>query len=97
MSLTITPSPFLATDEQSIGVLPLTPELTVTQAAEFLNMSERHLNDLLNVGRIAFRLANGERLIHQNSLREYEQWRERRHTAFDAFVRMNQEMGQYDD
>jgi len=98
MTLTITPSPpFPATDEQHFALFPAVPECTVAQAAEFLRTTERHLNDLLNAKRIAFRQYNGERLVQWNSLLEFEQWRQRGHAALDEMVRMNQEMGLYDD
>ena len=97
MSLTITPSPFLTTDEPCVRVFPMSSELTVAQAAEFLNMSERHLSDLLTAGHIAFRLENGERLVHQNSLVEYEQELERKNAALNELFRLFQEEGLSDD
>ena len=98
MSLAITPSsPFLTTGEQDVGLFPTASEYTVAQAAKFLRTSEHHLNDLLDAGRIVFRQEGGERMVQWNSLLEFEQWRERGHAALDEMVRMNQEMGLYDD
>ena len=98
MTTIVAPShSFLATGKRDSDLFPAPSELTFPQAAEFLRMSERHLNDLLEVGRIPFRWENDERMIHRDSLQEYEQWLEQRHVAFDEFVRMNQEMGLYDD
>jgi len=94
--VTTSTSPFLAS-ERVAGIVHAPTELTVVQAAEFLCMSERHLNDLLDAGRIAFRQESGQRLIQKNRLLDYERELERRHAAFDEFVRMNQEMGLYDD
>ena len=81
---------------ESVGAHVQT-EYTVSQAASFLRTSERHLNDLLESGRIAFRQENGKRLVQRNSMLDYEQWRERGHAWLDEMVRMNQEMGLYDD
>ena len=97
MSLTAPLSSVLATGAMDIGMVPTMSEYTVAQAAKCLRMSEHHLNNLLNAGYIAFRQENGERLVQLDSMLEYEQWIERRHEAFNEFIRMNQEMGLYDD
>ena len=97
MSLTMTPSPFLATEEQSVGLFPMPSELTVAQAAKFLRSSEGYVNEMLNAGHIEFRLENGECLIQRNSLLEFEQERESQYTALENIVRWSEEMGLYDD
>ena len=84
-------------DGQDVDLFAVSPEYTVSQAAEFLKMSERHLNNLLNAGYIAYRLENGERLIHLDSMLEYKQEIERRHAACDKLMLMFQEMGLSDD
>jgi len=97
MSVTTTSlSPFLATDG-SAGIVYAPTECTVAQAAEFLRTSERHLNDLLDAWRIAFRQEGGERMVQWSSLRDFEHNRERKHAAVDRIVRMSEEMGLYDD
>ena len=96
MSLTALSHPVLP-DGQDVALFPVSSELTVAQAAEFLCTTERHLNDLLSAGRIAFRLENGKRLVQGGSLLEFEQWRERGHATVDQMMRWNQEMGLYDD
>jgi len=90
-------SHYALTDGQDVALFPVSAELTVAQAAEFLRTTERHLNDLLNAGRIAFRLENGKRLVQGDSLLEFEQWRERGHATVDQMMRWNQEMGLYND
>jgi len=65
-------------------------------------MSERHVNDLLDAGRIASRQENGERLVQWESLSEFEQERERGHKRLDEMIRLEQELGlhemeKYDD
>ena len=97
MSLTAPLPSVLTTGALDIGIVPTVSEYTVAQAAEFLNMSERHLNDLLNAGYISSRQENGERLVPLDSMLEYEQWIERRHEACDELMRMFQEMGLSDD
>jgi len=97
MSLTAPLHPVLATDVLDVSVLPVSSEYTVAQAARLLHTSERHLNDLLDAERIVSRLENGLRLVRLDSLQEFEQWRERGHVAVDRMIRMNQEMGLYDD
>ena len=76
---------------------PAVSECTVAQAATLLDMSEQRLNRLLDAGRIAFRQKNNERLVERSSLLDYEQRRADRSAALAEMVRMNQEMGLYDD
>ena len=98
MTLTVTPSSiFPATDGHSIGMSPAVSECTVAQAAEFLDMSERHLNDLLDNDLIASRQENGERLVQWNSMLDFEQRMARRRAWLDEEAQWNQEMGLYDD
>jgi len=97
MSLTISPHSILPGESQDVGLFPAPSELTVAQAAKVLRMSERHVNDLLDAKSIPCRLENGIRLVQYDSLLEYGQYLEQRHAAFNEFMRMNQEMGLYDD
>ena len=78
-------------------LLPPVSEWTVAQAAEFLEMSEECLNELVDFGVIEYREDNGCRLINHDFLIEYSQRRKRRRAGLDEMVRMNQEMGLYDD
>ena len=97
MSLTTTPlSPFLTADG-SAGIVYAPTECTVAQAAKFLDGPEALIDELLDTGVIAFRLENGKPLIQWNSLLEFEQEERRINSALDEMVRMNQEMGLYDD
>ena len=98
MTLTVVPtSVFPATDGQGIALSPVVSECTVAQAAEFLDMSERILNGLLDNALIAFRLENGARLVQWSSILDYQQMRERRREGLAQIVRWDQEMGLYDD
>ena len=72
-------------------------DLTVAQAANYLRTTEKHLNRLLDLERIPFRWENGERLISQSNLLEYETYKERRHTALDELFCMFREAGMSDD
>ena len=97
MSLTTTPvSPFLATDG-SAGIVYAPTECTVTQAAEFLDVSEDYVDEMLKAERILFQLKNGKRMIEWNSLLEYKQRRDFRLAGVAEMVRWDQEMGLYDD
>jgi hypothetical protein len=52
---------------------------------------------LLDAGYFVYRQENGERLVQMDSLLEFEQEQERGHAALDEMVRLDQEMGLYDD
>ena len=95
MSLAITPSPFLATDE-NVNLFPVPSECTVAQAAEFLDMSEACVTELLRDQIIISRLANGERLIQRDSLLEYGMEYREGLEALAEIAQMSQEMGLYD-
>jgi len=98
MSLTVTPpTSFLTTDSQNIGLFPMPSELTVAQAARFLDGSEGLVNELLDDGLITFRLENGERLVQWNRLLEYAQEEKRSNAAAASLFRFFQEMGLSDD
>ena len=98
MTLTVPVSPlFLPTTDRNVALLPPLSEWTVAQAAEFLEMSEECLNELLDFGVIEYREDNGCRLINHDFLINYSQRRKRRRAGLDEMVRMNQEMGLYDD
>ena len=98
MSLAITPStPFLTTDDQGVGLFPMPSELTVAQAAKLVGSREGYINELILDELIAFRLVNGERIVERDSLLEYERDQKRRHAALNVMVRLDQEMGLYDD
>jgi hypothetical protein len=97
MTLTIPSPTFLIDAVQDIDLFPAPSELTVARAAEFLRMSERHVNDLLDLGDIAFQEENGKRFVQRDSLVDFERERERVGRVLDEMVRRNQEMGLYDD
>jgi len=98
MSLTAAPPhTFPTIDRRDIGTSPAVSELTVAQAAEFLDVSEGYVNEMLNAGRVGYRQEDGERLIERDILWDFRQRRERRRAALDEMVRLNQEMGLYDD
>jgi len=78
-------------------MFPAVSECSVAQAAEFLDMSERCLNGLLDAEQIASRLENGERLVQWSSMLDYQQMRIRRRAGLAQIIRWDQEMGLYDD
>jgi len=97
MSVTAFSQPIFAIDGRDVAVFPTVSECTVAQAAALLDMSEQRLHRLLDAGRIEFRQEDGERLVERNSLLDYEQRRAARSAALDEMVRLDQEMGLYDD
>jgi hypothetical protein len=78
-------------------MFPVESECTVAQAAKFLDISECHLNDLLDNNFIASRQENGERLVQWNSILDFEQQVASRLAGLDEMARLDQEMGLYDD
>ena len=73
MTLTALPShPFLATSEPAIDLFPMSAECTVSQAAEFLDMSEGCVEELLDGNVIEYRQIGEERLVQRDSLQEFE-------------------------
>jgi len=89
--------PYLATGEPEIGRFPVVSELTVAQAAKILDGPIGLVNELLDAGLITFRLKNGERLVQWDSLLSYAQEEKRNNEALAEIVRLDQEMGLYDD
>ena len=97
MSLTIaSPSPFLATGD-SAGFVRAPTECTVTQTAEFLDVSEDCVDGLLDLGVLEYRQDGGHRLINRDELFGYAQRRERKYKALEEIVRLSEEMELYDD
>jgi len=98
MTLTVLPShPFLAASEPDIDLFPVSAECTVSQAAEFLDVSVDFVRELLEDELVLSRRENGECLIEWNSLRDYEQDCRRMRAGVAEMIRMDQEMGLYDD
>ena len=98
MSLTAaSPHVFSPIDGRETDSFPMVSELTVAQAARFLDVSEGYVHEMLNAGRVLFRQENGERLIDWDNLQHYWKDREHRRAALEEMVRLDQEMGLYDD
>ena len=97
MSLALTSSPpFLTTDERDFGAFPMVSELTVSQAAKLIGVSEGYINELLLDELVAFRLENGVRLIQRDRLLEHEAEYQEGLKGLAEITRMSQEMGLYD-
>ncbi len=77
---------------------PLPPEMTTTQAAEFLGVSRPFIIKLTNRGELPFRKVGKRRRIPSEALRDYrEKWFRRAMAAADEITRASQELGLYDD
>ena len=87
----------LTADGQPSDVYPLLSELTVSQAANFLKISDQRMEKLLDAGFIAFREEDGNRMIESNSLFEYDRRKKLARLAMRQMTCEAQEMGLYDD
>jgi len=96
MSLTATPS-YPSTGSRSVDLFQPPSELTIAQAAAFLDMSEACVDGLLVLGAIQYREDGGRRLIRRADLIEYEQDCRRMHKGLLEIVRLSEEMELYDD
>ena len=85
MTFTTMPSSLLMPGGQDIDLFPMPSELTVAQAAKYLDGAEGLVEELLNAGQIAFHWENGERLVQWDSLLNYARNEKRR---FDALAKM---------
>jgi len=86
----------MVAEGQAVAGIPLQTELTSSQAAEFLGVSESFLLDLLGSGKIASRKVDGEPLTLLQDVLEYKQERKRRRLeTVDELVRDSQRMGLY--
>lgn len=81
----------------NVEIIPVEVELTVSQTSGFLRTSERHVNDLLDAGKIAFRMNGDERMVQRDSLLEFDRNRERKHAFLDDLLELSREMGENDD
>lgn len=78
---------------EEVEIAPAKSELTVTQAKKFLQTSELHVNDLLDAGKLAFRMIGNERMVLRESLLEFE----RKFEEANAFLNELLEMDPDDD
>lgn len=98
MTFAVTTSPpLLEPNGRNGGLFPTSPELTVSQAAMLLGVSTSTMDGLLVLGAIEYREDSGLRLIRRDDLIEYEQERKRMHAGLLEIVRLDEEMGLYDD
>ena len=98
MTLTVPPAhSFLTTNVPNVDLFPAQTELTVAQAAAQLDVPEGYVDELLEDDLIEHRWAGSQRLIDHAGLLKYQQDRERGRVFLDEMVRLNQEMGLYDD
>ena len=97
MTFTTMPSSLLMPIGQDVDLFPVPSELTIAQAAKYLDGTEGLIDELLNAGQIASHWENGERLVRWDSLRNYARTEERRFDALAEMVQWEREMGLYDD
>jgi len=98
MSVTAAPpQTFSTTSSRSIDLSPAVSELTVAQAARFLDGTDGLIGELLDAGLIASRMEDGEHLIQWDSLVDFAEEEERRNAAADSLFRFFEEMGLSDE
>jgi excisionase family DNA binding protein len=72
-------------------------DVTLGEAAEYLNVSRSFVLNLMVTGQIPFRRVDCDRRIRIGDLREYEKsQRSRADAAMDEMARINQELGLYE-
>ena len=91
------PCSFLVTERQDVVSLPLSSDYTVAQAAQLLDMPEDCIDELLNVGILKFRQEGSRRLVLRDRLLEYDRDRKFREKGVLEIIRLDEEMGLYDD
>jgi hypothetical protein len=98
MTATIAPPrPFLTTDRKDVAPSPVSSDYTIVQAAQLLDMPEDCINELLDVGILKFRQDGECRLILRERLLEYDRNRKFREKGVLEIIRLDEEMGLYDD
>jgi hypothetical protein len=86
----------MVAEGQAVAGIPLQTELTPSQAAEFLGISESFLLGLFDAGKIVSRKVNGKPLALLQDVLEYKQERKRcRLETVDELVRDSQRQGLY--
>ena len=86
----------MVAEGQAVAGIPLQTELTPSQAAEFLGISESFLFGLFDAGKIVSRKVNGKPLALLQDVLEYKQERKRcRLETVDELVRDSQRQGLY--
>ena len=99
MTFTIAPpQPFLATSQDFYLDPPALPtELTVAQAARVLDVPEGAVLELFTLGILECRQEGMRRLTNRDRLLIYKQERDRGCMILAEMVRLDQEMGLYDE
>jgi excisionase family DNA binding protein len=84
--------------QKVVMIIPLNRELTTQEAAELLGVSRPYLIRLLDQDAIPYTRTGTHRRIRFDDLMRYKAERDAvREQALDELVRLNQEMGLYDD
>jgi len=98
MTATIAPShPFLITGEQDFALSSIASDYTVAQAAQLLDMPEDCIDELLDVGILQARYDGDRRLVDREHLLEHNRDRKRMQAGVLEIIRLDEEMGLYDD
>jgi len=83
---------------QEVCIIPgRAAEVSVAQAAKFLDMSEACVHEVLELGVLEYRQDGDQYWIDQDSLLAYEQRVAFKLKGLKEIIRMSEEMGLYDD
>ena len=87
----------LLADGQDVCISPVQAEISIAQAAKYLDLPESSIHVMLRRESFKGRQDGDQYWIDWNSLLEYEERCRKRHESLDELVRLSEEMGLYDD
>ena len=90
------PHPFLTTERRDVRIPPTQSEVSVAQAAKYLDLPESSVLGMIDRESFKARHDGGQYWVDWNSLLEYEALCQWRHEGLDEIARLSQEMGLYD-
>ena len=98
MSLAVsTPHSFLTTGEQDVVLFATKTELTVAQAAQVLDLPEGAILELFSIGVLECRQEGSQHFLDSDQVYEYKQRRDEGRAFMRELMRLEQEMGLYDE
>ncbi|MCL2305280.1 MAG: hypothetical protein FWC43_08055 [Planctomycetaceae bacterium] len=86
----------LLAEGRDVRIPPTQTEVSITQAAKYLDLPESSIHGMIERESFKTRLDGDQYWIDWNSLLEYEALCQWRHEGLDEIARMSQEMGLYD-
>ena len=87
----------LLAEGQDVSIPPAQAEVSIAQAAKFLDMSEACVHEVLGLGVLEYRQDGNQYWIDRDSLMEYDADCRRMSEGLKEIIRLSEEMGLYDD